>query len=184
MFKRHGIVWMLTLGLVLVGGVALADDTPDKDDLAELNKAAAEAKITFAQAIETAQKEFADGKVIEVEIDTEKGKPVFEVDLVVGDAVKEVTICAIENKVIKTENDKDEDDKARKLEVARKAIPEAKLSFEQAIEAARKEAQDGKPVEVKLLLSQDKPTYKVEFVTATAKQKYKVDAVEGTTKAG
>jgi uncharacterized membrane protein YkoI len=103
---------------------------------------------------------------------------------VVGDAVKEVTICAIENKVIKNENDKDEDDRARKLEVARKAIPEAKLSFEQAIEAARKEAQDGKPVEVKLLLSQDKPTYKVEFVTATAKQKYKVDAVEGTTKAG
>ena len=95
---RTGMMARLAAGLILVAAAALASAEEHRGADA-IKKAAAGAKISLAQAIETAQKEVTGGKVIEAGLETEKDATFYEVVVLSGDAVKEVKVDAASGKV-------------------------------------------------------------------------------------
>lgn len=160
---------------ILVGGTAWADDA------AEAKKALDAAKVSMKDALATAQKEVADGKVVEVELDWEKDAPRYEVELLVGDSWKEVLIDGVTGKVLKVETDVKPDDKDDKREVAdaRKALDSAKQTFDQAREAVTKDNKDARIVKIELELRSGKPVYEVAVLAGEKLSKVIVDAADG-----
>jgi len=64
-------------------------------------------KITEEQAKETALKETNGGEVIEVELDYENGKPVYEIKIINGQNEYEIDVDGKTGKIISFENDND-----------------------------------------------------------------------------
>ena len=59
----------------------------------------------MSQAIEIATKRVAGGKAFEAEPEMEKGKLIFEVELIAGDKVMEVEIDAMTGEVLEVEEE-------------------------------------------------------------------------------
>jgi uncharacterized membrane protein YkoI len=62
-------------------------------------------KTTFAQAIATALDKVKDGKPFEVELDSEDGKTIIEVELLSGNKIMQVEIDAVTGKVLEVEEE-------------------------------------------------------------------------------
>lgn len=103
------------LAILLAGGAAYGDDN-ETNGKAEM---AATAKVTIEQAVKTAS-EKVSGKVIEAELEKDRNKLVWEVEIVTADKkVMEVHIDADTGAVIDVEEEKAESKKTRKHEQKR-----------------------------------------------------------------
>jgi uncharacterized membrane protein YkoI len=86
--------------------MALADD--DKAEVAQEAAAVAGAKLTLSQAIEAAQKEVPDAKVLKAEVDTENGVPSYVVE-VDKDGVQRLVFDLKTGQMTKMAAEKDDD---------------------------------------------------------------------------
>ena len=73
-----GLVLVLAAGVISVPPV-YADDDMAED--AQERTAVADSKLTLAQALETADKEFPGARVLKAEVDTENGVPSYVVEI-------------------------------------------------------------------------------------------------------
>jgi uncharacterized membrane protein YkoI len=167
----------LGLGLAMVALAASARG--QESPINGLKKAAASAKITLAQVIETAQKEAADGKVVGIDFEWDKTPAYFEAKVLVGDKAKEVKIDAATGKVLGTADAKVDKDEEKELGEAKQALAGAKITLAAAIEAASKEFKDGKPLEAELEMEDGKPSYSVKLLQGDKLMEAEVDAATG-----
>ncbi len=165
----------LGLAMVTLAASASGQESPVND----MKKAAAGAKITLAQVIETAQKEVADGKIIEIEFEWDRTPAYFEAKVLVGEKVKEVKIDAASGKVLGTADAKLGEDDEKELGEAKEALGGAKTTLAAAIEAATKEVKDGKPLEAELEVEDGKPSYTVKLLQGDKVMEAEVDAASG-----
>jgi len=175
---RTGMMARLAAGLILVAAAALASAEEHRGADA-IKKAAAGAKISLAQAIETAQKEVTGGKVIEAGLETEKDATFYEVVVLSGDAVKEVKVDAASGKVLGVKDEKPDKDEEKELAEAKHALGAAKLTFAQALDAAAKEVKDGKAFKVELEMKGDQAVYEVVLLQGEKAMKVSLDAGSG-----
>ena len=176
---RTRFVLAAAIGTALtLATAALAEE--GKAGLDGIKKAVGAAKVTLGQAIETAQKEVAAGKVIEAGLETEDGATFFEVDVLSGDAVKEVKVDAVTRKVLSVKDEKPEAGEAEELAGAKKALDAAKLTFPQAVQAAIKAVKDGKAFKIELEMKDGKPVFEVVLLQGDKAVKATLDAVTGT----
>lgn len=169
----------ITLAL-LVGllTAARAEDARATDGRAQLKKAMGEAKIGLAQAIETAQKEVAGGKVIEAGLEWVKSPAYYEVGVLVDGKKKAVKVDAATGKVMGVETEEGDDDDDEMPEKT-KALGAAKLTLQAAIEAGQKDAKGGKPIGAELGMDDGQARIEVEFLTGDKIIKTSVDAING-----
>jgi peptidase YpeB-like protein len=78
-FSKSGLAAVALIASLAAAPIAMADDDQAED--AKEAAAVAGAKLTLSQAIEAAQKEVPDAKVIKAEVDTENGVPSYVVEL-------------------------------------------------------------------------------------------------------
>ena len=177
-FVRSGVI---TLACVCLVGTAWADKDDKKDDEKKEHDTAkavlAVAKIDLAKAIETAKAKVPTGKPIYAQADDEKGKKLFEVYLLVGDKVTEVEVDAVTGEVAKVEDD--EGDEVENLADAKKVLAASKITFAQAITAAKGKVEGGKPFEVEMEIEDGKSIITVELLAGTKVMKVEIDAVTG-----
>jgi uncharacterized membrane protein YkoI len=81
------------------------DSKADADEIADAKKLLGASKTTFAQAIATALDKVKDGKPFEVELDSEDGKTIIEVELLSGNKIMQVEIDAVTGKVLEVEEE-------------------------------------------------------------------------------
>ncbi len=154
-----------------------ADD--DRDDVREMQRATATAKISLAQAIEVAQREVPDCKAIEAELKWRRGGPRIEVEVLAGEIWKDVIIDAISGKVLTVIDETPDDaDDREELRRDRENSAAATRTFAEALAVAEKEANGGKPVEIELMAVGGKPVYKVELLVGDKLVKRHVSAVK------
>ncbi len=158
---RMKIVGLLPLAFWLANAPALADE----DDVREMQRATATAKVSLAQAIEIAQREVPGGKAVEAELKWRRGGPRIEVEILTGEMWKDIVIDAVSGKVISAVDDppdtaEDRDDLRRDKENSAAAT----VTPAEALATAEKETSGGKPVEIELTTSGGKPVYKVELL--------------------
>jgi len=126
----------IIIALSLLSGMALADDMPVDRQLSVL-KALASAKIDFTQAV---QKSLADqpagAKAVEVKLVMKADGPIYKIEVLAGDELKEIDLDAITGKVLKVAAESTEDKRASE---AAKATARAKLTLAEAVKAATKE---------------------------------------------
>jgi len=114
---KPGIGLAIIAGIVIVAMAGQARSDSDKNDKADLAKAA---KITVDQAIKTAT-EKTPGKVIEVELEKEDGKVLWEIEVVTAEGkVAKMHVDAESGAIIAKEHEKP------KKEGKRKRKPEKK----------------------------------------------------------
>ena len=82
-------------------------ETGDKDEEEKVEVAVAQSQITLLQAISIALKAVPGGNAYKAEAEMEKGKLIWEVELVVGGQFKSVEIDSATGKVLEVENDDD-----------------------------------------------------------------------------
>jgi len=172
--KTSGVT-RLSLGLALI---ALAP-AAWAGGVEDLKKALAAAKVTPAQAVETAQKEVAGGKAIEVDLEVEKDSAFYEIVVLSGDAVREVKVDAVSGKILGVKDEKPAADEAEELAAAKKALAAAKLTFAQALENAGKEVKGGQAFKAELGMKGDQPVYQVVLLQGDKVMQASVDAVGG-----
>jgi len=167
--------------MMIAGILALGTATALADDVAEARKALDGAKVSFKDAMATAQQAVADGKATEIELDWEGGAPRYEVELLVGETWKEVQIDGVSGKVLKIDTDVKPDDKDDKNEVAdaKKALDGAKQTYEQVREAIAKDSKDARIVSIELELRGGKAVYEVKALNGDKIAKMRVDAADG-----
>jgi len=99
--------WKMTLiGLVVLTLSAWGYADDDAKEQMYALKAQSVVKISMIQAIETAMKAVPGGKAFEAELEMEKGKPVYEVELLADGKFMEVEIDAVTGKVLEVEEEK------------------------------------------------------------------------------
>lgn len=93
---------LTTVGLAAAGGLALAKNARGENDaIADL----AQAKITLVQAVSAAEGHAA-GKATKAELEHERGRAVYEVEVVTPDRkVFDVKIDAVDGKVLSSQAD-------------------------------------------------------------------------------
>jgi uncharacterized membrane protein YkoI len=166
-------------GLGFIAAVLATNASAQESPINDIKKAAASAKVTLAQVIETAQKEITDGKVIGIEFEWDKAPAYFEATVLVGDKVKEVKIDAASGKVLGTADAKLDEDDEKEVGEAKQALGGAKTTLLAAIEAATKEIKDGKPLEAELEMEDGKPSYSVTLLQGDKVMEAEVDAATG-----
>ena len=167
---------MVGLVSLVVVSVAFADEPWGFE---AVKKALAATKITATQAIEAAQKEMAGGKATEAALETEKDTIFFEVNVLLGDVVKEVRIDAFTGKLLGVKDEAAEEAEPEEAGELKEALGAAKLSFAQAIEAAEKEVKDGKTFKTELEMKDNQPRYKIVLVGSDSLWAATVDGVSG-----
>ena len=175
---KTGMALKVLAGLALAATATLAI-AQEHRGLEAVKKAVATAKITLVQAIETAQKEIAGGKVIEAGLEAEKDATFYEVVVLSGDAVKEAKIDAASGKVLGVKEEQPEKDEEKELAESKQALVAAKLTFAQALEAAGKEVKDGKAFKIELEMKAGQPTYEVVLLQGDKAMKTALDAASG-----
>ncbi|HVP13229.1 MAG TPA: PepSY domain-containing protein [Phycisphaerae bacterium] len=136
-------------------------------------------KITVIQAIDAAQKEVAGGKATEAALETEKESIFFAVNILLGDAVKEVKVDAVSGKVLGVKDEAPEEAEPEEAGELKQAHSMAKITFAQAIEAAEKEIKDGKVFKIELELKGKEARYKAVLIAADTLWVAAVDAAGG-----
>ena len=179
--------WMGMVGfagiLALAIGALAADDKKEKKEdeakeHAEAKEVLAAAKIDLLAAVKAALQKFPDGKAFRAATEDEEEKPIFEVHLLVGDKIKEVQVDAVSGKVIKAEDDKDED--ADEAKEAKAALDKTKTTLGAAIEAALKGKKGAKAFEAEIYMEEgEELEVKVEYFDGDKVIEAKVDPASG-----
>lgn len=174
--------------------LGVKDEKPDPDEekeLAEAKQAVAAAKVTFAQALESAVKEVKDGKAFKIELEMKDGKPTYDVALLQGDKVMKAALDAANGKVLKVEEKQAKHEKEEGEEHEGKgehradaghmkaALAAAKITIVQALETAGKEVPGAQVLEITLGGTAEKPVYDVELLKDGQVLKATIDAVGG-----
>lgn len=135
-------------------------------------------RISMSQAIKAAQGSI-DGGVLEAEIETEGDALVYEIDLVRGDAVYEVTVNAASGEVISQSEEQltsflsglFQEDELRAAGDSREVLMKALADLE---------GQEGTQVEeLSLDEEDDRMVYEVELTDATGEREILIDASTG-----
>lgn len=100
---KHTKVIIAATVLALGAGTAVYAKGHVNDAVADL----AQAKITLAQAVAAAE-QHAGGRATKAELESHKGKTAFEVEVVKGDAVSNVTVDAADGKVLVVKADRND----------------------------------------------------------------------------
>ncbi len=104
--SRIGAAAMALILTLSAAPMALGDD--DKAEMAEEAAAVAGAKLTLSQAIEAAQREVPDARVLKAEVDTENGVPSYVVE-VDKDGVQRLVFDLKTGQMTKVAAEKDDD---------------------------------------------------------------------------
>jgi uncharacterized membrane protein YkoI len=137
------------------------------------------AKVTLAQAVETASKAIPAGKVVEAELKSENDGLLFEVEIVTGKIHQEVEIDAMTGKIIKTEVEDQAGEDQEQEELETEAAATAKFSVAKAIDAALKEVKASKAFEANFEREDGKLLICVEVVAGKAIKEVEFDAMTG-----
>ncbi|WP_010676508.1 PepSY domain-containing protein [Bacillus timonensis] len=132
---------------------------------------AKEAQVPFTKAKEIATQEVNGAQVEELELDRENGELVYEVELTGAHDDAEVVINATTGKVVKVDDDRDDE---RITSQASGAT--VKISKEQAISIATKDT-PGKITEIEL---DDDGYYEIEMKHEGKEVEMKISVVDGT----
>ena len=173
-----GTALRVLAGLTLAAMATLLEAQEHKGQQ-DIKKAIGAAKVTLAQAIDSAQKEVAGGKVIEAGLEAEKDAAFYEVVVLSGEAVKEVEVDAASGKVLGVKDEKPDPEEEKELAEAKQAVAAAKVTFAQALETAAKEVKDGKAFKIELEMKDGKPTYDVALLQGDKVMKAALDAATG-----
>ena len=170
-------ILMLSLSSVLA-----EDDKEKKEDEAKehatAKKVLAVAKIDLLAAVKAATQKFPEGKAFLAETAEHDGKPVFAVHVFVDDKVKEVTIDAVSGKVIKAEDDKDEE--ADEVKEAKAALAKTKITLVAAIESALDGKENAKAFEASIEMEdEDELEVIVEYFDGDKIMQAKIDPASG-----
>ena len=158
-------------------GIAGAADKK-KDEVkehAEAKKVLAVAKTDLLSEVKVALQKFPDGKAFRAETEEEGGKATFEIHVLVGDKIKEVVVDAVTGKVIKAEDDKDED--ADEVKEAKAALGKTKTTLVAAIEAALKGKNGAKAFKAEIDMEGNE--VEVEYFDGDKIMEAKIDPVSG-----
>ena len=154
---------------------------------AEGAKALAQAKVTLGQALETALKEGKGAKPFKADLEIEKGKAIFDIELLEGDKGPEMEIDALDGKVLKFESvaeqakehaEEGEQEEARERAAA-KALPLAKITLAQAVETAVAQAPAGKAYRAEFKPEDGAPRYEVQMIAGDKCMEVAIDGVSG-----
>jgi uncharacterized membrane protein YkoI len=143
--------WQATLAVVLgVAPTLVRADGPNV--AAQVQQALALARITLAQAVETAQKEVPGDPIVDAELKWNRAPAYFEAELLGAERLKEMRIDPLTGKLLGTDDQKlDLGSPVRaSLTNLRQALAGAKLSAAQAIQIAAKAVPDGQPLAIEL----------------------------------
>ena len=111
-FSKSGLAAAALIASLAAAPVAIADDDQAED--AKEAAAVAGAKLTLSQAIEAAQKEVPDAKVIKAEVDTENGVPSYVVELGNQRLVFDLSTGQMTKMAAAKDDDGDNDDSANR----------------------------------------------------------------------
>jgi len=170
-------ILMLSLSTVLA-----EDDKEKKEDEAKehatAKKVLAAAKVDLLTAVKAATQKFPEGKAFLAETDEHDGKPVFAVHVFVDDKIKEVTVDAVSGKVIKAEDDKDDD--ADEVKKAKSALAKTKITLAAAIESALDGKENVKAFEASIEMEdEDELGVLVEYFDGDKIMEAKIDPTSG-----
>jgi uncharacterized membrane protein YkoI len=149
----------------LVGLVAAVfpDDTPEA-----MRALLDRSKISLADAIAKAQEQAPGGALMEIELESDDGEPVFEIEFFTGDNIKQVKIDAASGEVRRVRNKVLPDNlMAQTLErgkAIRDATGDQPLDHAAALEAAA-HATGGRPFEIQMKVRGNMLVYDVRTVT-------------------
>lgn len=159
-------------GLTLTGASIL----PATTVLADSQPQTINTKIDFKQAKETALKEAKKGKIVQIELENKKNKPVYEVTILDGNTEKEYKIDANSGKILKNSTEDIKNDK-KDVQLS-KADP--KLSLEDAENKAKEKYSSAQLREIELEKENGKLVYKVKMYDNNKKIKLILDANDGS----
>ena len=180
------VVVAIALSVIASSGFALAQgagssplDGADEDNSVTQNNV----NLSEQEAIDIATTE-ANGTVQEVELESEDGTPVYEVELVAASGSEtEVAIHADDGTVLETESEEEnevEEDDEMEEEDESVASDTVSLSEQEAIDTATAEA-SGTVTEVELESEDGTPVYEIELVASGgAETEVTVHANDGT----
>lgn len=123
---------LLALGLAACGA---GDDTTAPGEAADQARA-----LSFADAIASAQEQVPEGIPYEVEIERVEGRDVIEVELFVGDIVREVHLDLLTGEVISVVDETDGEQSAAELEQQAALSSAPHLGLAEAVEIAERES--------------------------------------------
>lgn len=132
------------------------DDGDDRGDFQDFSKLTT--KIDFKTATETALKEAGAGFVTSIQLDSDKGKAVYEVETFDGNAAKDYTIDADSGAVLRSQTDNN-------LDAEDKNLPQPKKSVTDILAAAQTKYKNAKISDISL--DQDRSgkwIYEVDFL--------------------
>ena len=128
------------------------------------------AAISEQQAKDIALKEAQGGQITKFKLDREKGRMVYEVEVMDGNVEKEFKIDAETGEVIKFKTEK---------KVAKRAKKEPKISYDRAKEIALKQSKNGKFKEIELKHKNGVLVYDVEVAEGFMDREFLIDANTG-----
>ena len=128
------------------------------------------AAISEQQAKDIALKEAQGGQITKFKLDREKGRMVYEVEVMDGNVEKEFKIDAETGEVIKFKTEK---------KVVKKAKKEPKISYDRAKEIALKQSKNGKFKEIELKHKNGVLVYDVEIAEGFMDREFLIDAMTG-----
>lgn len=159
-------------GLTLTGASIL----PAATVLADSHPQVIDTKVDFKQAKEIALKEAKTGKLVQIELENKKNKPVYEVTILDGNTEKEYKIDANSGKLLKNSTEDISDDK-EDVQLS-KATP--KLALEDAENKAKEKYSTAQLREIELEKENGKLVYKVKMYDNNKKIKLIIDANNGS----
>jgi uncharacterized membrane protein YkoI len=161
---------------------------------AEGAKALAQAKVTLGQALETALKEGKGAKPFKADLEIEKGKTLFDIELLDGAKGPEMEIDALDGKLLKFESveeqakedaeegeqdGQEEQEEAREKAAAAKALRLAKITLAQAVETAVAQGPAGKAYRAEFKPEDGAPRYEVQVIAGDKCMEVAIDGVSG-----
>lgn len=171
-------LWYVGIGLGAIVGASVAfAEGPGVLD--RLKQAVVGTKISLTLAVEAAQKEVPDGKVIEVELAWNREPASFAADVLLGEKVKAVRIDAASGKTLGVDDARLDEKDVKELAEVEQSLGTAKITLAAAIEAAAKEVKGGRAIGVKVETKDGRPSYTVTFLQGEKVMEAEVDAASG-----
>ena len=164
---------IIAAGLATTGSLAFATQAAQNNAVEHL----AQTRISLEQAMAAARQQHADGKISKVELEGEKGKTHYEVELVDAKGqVFELKIDAATGKVLSSKLDKKQGQKNDAVT----DLAKARISLEQAMTAATQHHAGGRVTKAELESKNGDTYYEIELVDAQQKVfDVKVSAADG-----
>jgi uncharacterized membrane protein YkoI len=166
MNKKFAVISLA--GAILLGGAVAAGAADTKG----IKKEAVQDLISVEEAKKIALTE-AEGTVESIELEREKGRQVYEIDVDNGKEDADIKINALDGEVIFVNKERDDDDQSEKEINAENIISEQK-----AIEIAEQEV-NGTMKEIELDEDDGQILYEIELKTNKGEADVDIDAVSG-----